>query len=72
MKQELYNDFVEDNPDYAPKSKLTVSRTRFVKWLIAYSQFKYGVDPEQGRESSGRWIRFRNKHELEVQSNLDI
>ena len=72
MKSELYNDFVEDNPDYAPKSKLTVSRTRFVKWLIAYSQFKYGVDPEQGRESSGRWIRFRNKHELEVQSNLDI
>ena len=72
MKAELYNDFVEDNPDYAPKSKMTVSRNRFVKWLLAYSEFKFGIEPEQGRESSGRWIRFRNKHELEKQSEINF
>jgi len=72
MKTELYNDFVEDNPDFAPKSKMTVSRTRFNKWLIAFSQYKYGVDPEQGREATGRWIRFRNKHELETQTDIDF
>ncbi len=72
MKTELYNDFVEDNPDFAPKSKMTVSRTRFNKWLIAFSQYKYGVDPEQGREATGRWIRFRNKHELESQTDIDF
>ena len=68
-KQELYIDFIEDNPDFAPKAKMTVSRTRFYKWLVAYNQFKYDCDPEEGKDT-GRWIRFRNKHELE--ENLEI
>jgi hypothetical protein len=72
MKSDLYLDFVEDNPDFAPKSKLTVSRTRFNKWLLAFSQFQYGVDPDQGREAHGRWIRFRNKHELEKQTDINF
>ena len=69
-KQELYIDFIEDNPDFAPKAKMTVSRTRFYKWLVAYNQFKYECDPEEGKDGPGRWIRFRNKHELE--KNLEI
>tara|TARA_R110000851_G_scaffold34_2_gene156 strand:- start:1066 stop:3468 length:2403 start_codon:yes stop_codon:yes gene_type:complete len=69
-KATLYNDFVEDNPDFAPKSKMTVSRTRFNKWLIAFSQFKYDCSPEEGRETTMRWIRFRTKHELEEQTDL--
>lgn len=69
-KSDLYLDFVEDYPDFAPKSKMTVSRTRFNKWLIAFSQFKYDCSPEEGREASMRWIRFRNKHELETQGDL--
>ena len=51
----------EDNPDFAPKAKMTISRTKFYKWLIAYNQFKYDCNPEEGREERGRWIRFRNK-----------
>ena len=71
-KNDLYLDFVEDNPDFAPKSKFTVSRTNFYKWLTAYSIYKYNCKPESDRDSSGRWLRFRSKHELEVNGKLDI
>ena len=69
-KQDLYIDFIEDNPDFGPKSKMTVSRIKFNKWLIAFNQFKYDCNPEEGRDRTGRWIRFRNRHELE--ENLEI
>jgi hypothetical protein len=55
-KNELYNDFVNEYPDYGPKSKMTISRTKFYKWLVAYGLFKYGVAPEEGRDMMGRWI----------------
>ena len=70
-KQELYMDFIEDNPDFAPKAKMTVSRIKFNKWLIAYNQFKYDCDPEEGRDTS-RWIRFRHKQELEVNGEIEF
>ena len=55
-KNDLYNDFVNEYPDYGPKSKMTISRTKFYKWLAAYGLFKYGVAPEEGRDMMGRWI----------------
>jgi succinate dehydrogenase flavin-adding protein (antitoxin of CptAB toxin-antitoxin module) len=55
-KNDLYNDFVNEYPDYGPKSKMTISRTKFYKWLISYGLFKYGVAPEEGRDMMGRWI----------------
>jgi succinate dehydrogenase flavin-adding protein (antitoxin of CptAB toxin-antitoxin module) len=55
-KNDLYNDFVNEYPDYGPKSKMTISRTKFYKWLISYGMFKYGVPPEEGRDMMGRWI----------------
>ena len=55
-KNELYNDFVNEYPDYGPKSKMTISRTKFYKWLVSYGMFKYGVAPEEGRDMMGRWI----------------
>jgi len=55
-KNELYNDFVNEYPDYGPKSKMTISRTKFYKWLVAYGLFKYGLVPEEGRDMMGRWI----------------
>ena len=72
FKQELYFDFIEDNPDFAPKSKMTVSRTRFYKWLMAYNQYKYQCDPEEGRDAGGRWIIFRNVKDLEENGKLDF
>jgi len=69
-KNELYTDFVEDNPDFAPKSKMSVSRVRFSKWLVAFGVFKYGITPEQGRDPQMRWIRFRHKSELDKQTDF--
>jgi len=57
-KNSLYDDFIRENPDYAPKSKFTISRTRFYRWLSSYSQFKYECPPLEGRDMSGRWIIF--------------
>tara|TARA_R100001460_G_scaffold15924_2_gene34985 strand:- start:9061 stop:11475 length:2415 start_codon:yes stop_codon:yes gene_type:complete len=70
MKQDLYFEFIQEYPDYAPKAKMTISRTRFYKWLTAYAVFTTGVSPEEGRDPSGRWLRIRNKHEVEVQTRL--
>ena len=72
MKQDLYYDFISEYPDYAPKAKMTISRTKFYKWLTAYSIFTTGVTPEEGREPAGRWLRFRSKHELEIQTKINV
>ena len=69
-KNDLYLDFVEENPDYAPKSKMTVSRTRYYKWLNAYSEFKYNCLPEEGRDERGKWLVFRSKHSMEEQTDF--
>jgi hypothetical protein len=56
----LYLDFIEQNPDYAPKSKLTISKIKFYKWLESYSKFLSGrVDSD--RDAMGKWIMFEEK-----------
>ena len=69
-KDKLYVDFVQQNPDYAPNAKMTISRTKFYKWLVSYCLHKYGIAPEEGRDALGRWMRIRNKHEGEQQSEI--
>ena len=71
-KHQLYLEFIEEYPDYAPKAKMTISRTRFYKWLVSYALFREGIQPEEGRDSAGRWIRIRSKKELEVQTNIEF
>ena len=61
MKQDLYFDFVGEYPDYAPKAKMTISRTRFYKWLVAYSLYTTNVLPKEGRDPSGRWMIIQPK-----------
>jgi len=68
-KQELYEDFVHEYPDYSPRAKYSISRTRFYKWLNAFGLFKEGILPEEGRDSVGRWIRFK---ELQKQKELEF
>ena len=63
-KTDLYNDFVEENPDFAPKSKFTVSRVVFQNWLNTYSLFKYNEHAQQGRDLGGRWILFPQYDEV--------
>ena len=71
-KQDLYYDFIEENPDFAPKAKMTVSRTKFYQWLNSYAVFKTGVKPDEGKDMKGKWIRMRSKHEAEYNTKLDI
>ena len=71
-KNDLYLDFVEENPDYAPKSKMTVSRTRFYKWLHAYSEYKFDCVPEEGRDTQGKWLIFKIKTIIEETGELEF
>lgn len=58
-KQDLYNKFIDEYPDYAPKAKMTISRTRFYKWLKAFHSFNTNNPLEEGKDAIGRWIIFR-------------
>ena len=70
MMQDLYFDFIGEYPDYGPKAKMTISRTRFYRWLISYGQFITGCKPIEGRDMNGRW--FIMQKNLPKQSELNI
>jgi len=71
--QDLYYDFTSEYPDYAPKAKMTISRTKFYKWLVAYANFTTGTAPEEGRDVSGRWfIIVKPKNAKVEQKRLEI
>lgn len=69
-KNDLYYDFINEYPDYGPKSRMTISRTKFYRWLISYAMFKEGVMPEEGRDMSGRWIIIRKKPDVDLQTKI--
>jgi hypothetical protein len=54
--QDLYFDFIGEYPDYGPKAKMTISRTRFYKWLISYGTYVTNKQPKEGRDMNGRWF----------------
>jgi hypothetical protein len=60
-KNELYSNFIDEYPDYGPRGRMTISRTKFYKWLIAYAIYKEGTMPEEDRDQQGRWIIIRSK-----------
>ena len=72
IKSELYMDFIEEYPDFAPKAKMTISRNRFYKWLDTYCMFKGQTKPDTGRGASGRWIRFITKHKHEENLKIEL
>lgn len=55
---DLYNEFVQDNPDFSRTGKRTVSRTEFNKWLRYYGKYKTGNEPKTNRDMQGKWIMF--------------
>ena len=63
---------LEQYPDYGPKSKMTISRIRFGKWMVAYAIYQSGGQPELGRESNGRWMRIKKREEFVTQKNLNL
>ena len=63
-KNDLYDNFVREYPDYGAHSRMTMSRTKFYKWITSYAVFKHGVSPEEGRDARGRWVIIRTKSEV--------
>jgi len=55
-KNDLYYNFTEEYPDYGVRGRMSISRTRFYSWITAYSMFKTGVQPDEGRDAQGRWF----------------
>jgi hypothetical protein len=58
---ELYSDFVDNYPDYGPRSRMTVSRQKFSKWVYSYAVFKSSSMPEEGRDMAGKWLIIKKK-----------
>ena len=58
-KTDLYKDFIEDNPDFAPRSKRTVSRIEFHQWIKKFCLFYYSVEATEGRDLGGRFFYFK-------------
>ena len=61
LGNELYNHFILDYPDYAPRAKLSMSRTTFYRWIMAYGSFLTGITPEKGKDQFGQWIIIKTK-----------
>ena len=51
-QQDKYYDFISDYPDYAPKSKMQISRMKFYKWMVSYAIYATGQEPLTGRPCS--------------------
>ena len=61
-KNDLYFNFIEEYPDYSPRGRMSISRTRFYRWLLSYGTFKDGITIEEGRDQQGRWIIFKKSN----------
>ena len=64
-KNELYSNFVEEYPDYGPRGRMSISRTKFYRWLVSYAIYKEGTFPEEDRDQQGRWIIIKSKKDDE-------
>jgi hypothetical protein len=69
-KNDLYNSFIDEYPDYGPRGRMTISRTKFYKWLVAYAIYKEGIMPEEDRDHIGRWIIIKKRQDNDTQINL--
>jgi succinate dehydrogenase flavin-adding protein (antitoxin of CptAB toxin-antitoxin module) len=70
-KNDLYSNFIEEYPDYSPRGRMSISRTKFYKWLISYAIYKENTMPEEGRDQDGRWIIIKKKQDSEHQNQLN-
>jgi len=72
--QDLYAEFIQENTDYGPRGKMSISKTKFYRWLIAYGLFLTGRNPEQSKSSQGKTIMFidETKEENQKEHAIDI
>jgi hypothetical protein len=71
-KNDLYSNFIDEYPDYGPRGRMTISRTKFYKWLIAYAIYKEGTMPQEDRDQQGRWIIIVPRQDAEFQNQLNV
>ena len=71
-KDELYMDFVSDNPDFAVGGKRTISRTSFYKWLKYYGEFNNNIKYEEGRSNQGRWVIYKTSNYEEKEDSQEV
>jgi len=72
-KQELFIEFLEDYPDHSSRGAgTTLTRNEFYKWLKLYAQYKYDVEPDEGRDRVGRWITLNRKQDIEETGTLEL
>tara|TARA_R110000803_G_scaffold10308_5_gene31693 strand:- start:2154 stop:4571 length:2418 start_codon:yes stop_codon:yes gene_type:complete len=57
----LYDDFVEEYPDYSSRGNMTTSRTKFYRWVVSYALYKTGIQPEVGRDVNGKFIIIKDR-----------
>lgn len=69
---DLFNDFIIDNPDFAARSKRTISRIEFNKWLDSYSSFLSGSKPISGKDKIGKWIKFTGNKETKKEDDTQL
>lgn len=67
---DLFFKFTQEYPDFSPKSKMSISRQRFFKWLQAYGLYKYQCKPIDGKDMNGKWIEYVNKSHYMKQGQL--
>ena len=70
FKNDLYQEFIQDNPDFAPRAKMTISLSAFYKWLRYFANYKEGVTAVEGRDSNGRWIIFKTDDSRERENTV--
>ena len=70
--QTLYEEFVHEYPDYSPRAKYSISRTRFYRWLISYCIYKDGQTPQNGRDASGKWIILKPIEDVVPQQTIEF
>jgi len=69
-QNELYYDFIDENPDFGPRATNYIPRQKFYKWINSYCLYKYQVSPEVGRDGTGKWIIIRTQHDAEQQTEV--
>lgn len=70
-KGETYDNFIDEYPDYGPKSKYKLSQKRFRQYLEEYSKF-YGLDYLEGKDAKGRWFEIIDKDKPRVEKEEEL
>jgi hypothetical protein len=71
-KNDLYEDFTKEYPDFAPRSKYAISKVEFNRWLLSYANFMKSHEAKQGRDQRGRWIQIIKVKQYSATGKLEF